>query len=87
MVYTEARLCPSLFTVRGLSSEEALKIVLAAFAKGEKKYDIKVRVIIVFFKPNPGKLRQWDCKHCLAFSLSLSLSLFFFLFRVEPRLG
>lgn len=77
MVYSEARLCPSLFTVRGLSSEEALKIVLAAFAKGEKKYGIKVRVIIVFFKPNPGKLRQWDCKHCLAL-LSLSLSLFLF---------
>lgn len=54
VIYTESRLCPFLFTERGLSPEKVLQSVLAGFSKGEKLYGVKIRTIICFLKPNPG---------------------------------
>ncbi|XP_003385387.1 PREDICTED: uncharacterized protein LOC100634558 [Amphimedon queenslandica] len=53
VIYTESRLCPFLFTERGLNIEEVLQSVLVGFSKGEKRYGVKIRTIICFLKSFP----------------------------------
>lgn len=54
IIYSEVRLCPFLYTPRGLTPEGALKAVLQGLREGEKLHNVTVRVIICFIKPCPG---------------------------------
>lgn len=54
VVYTEVRLCPFIFSDRGLSHEDAFKAILAGLTKGQAKFDVQIRIIICFLKQIPG---------------------------------
>ena len=55
VIYCETRLCPHLFTRRGLLPEQALLAVIKGLEEGQKCHDIKVKVILSLIKSNPGK--------------------------------
>ena len=55
MIYSETRLCPYLFDVRGLTPREALTAIIEGLDEGQKEYKVDVRIILCFIKNKPGK--------------------------------
>lgn len=66
VIYCETRLCPHLFTSRGLLPEQALLAVIKGLEEGQKCHDIKVKIILSLIKSNPEwsiEIAQLAVKH------------------------